>query len=59
MNRLYQNTLQVLQTAELKDRMAKLGAEPMIMTPQQFDAYIRTEIATNAALVSAAAIKVN
>ena len=58
-NRLYQNTLEVLQTAELKDRMAKLGAEPMIMTPQQFDTYIKTEIATNAALVSAAAITVN
>src|SRR5258706_5724314 len=58
-NKLYQITLQVLQTAELKDRMAKLGAESMIMTPQQFDTYIKTEIATNAALVNAAAIKVN
>ena len=39
--------------------MAKLGAEPMIMTPAEFDAYIRYEIASNAALVKAAAIKVN
>jgi tripartite-type tricarboxylate transporter receptor subunit TctC len=58
-NKLYQNTLQVLQTPDMKDRMAKLGAEPMLMTPQQFDTYIKTEIATNAALVNAAAIKVN
>ena len=58
-NQLYQNTLQALQTPDMKDRMAKLGAEPMLMTPQQFDTYIKTEIATNAALVNAAAIKVN
>ena len=39
--------------------MAKLGAEQMVMTPQQFDAYIKQEIALNAELVKAAGIKVN
>jgi tripartite-type tricarboxylate transporter receptor subunit TctC len=57
--KLHQQTLQALQAPDLKERMAKLGAEPMIMTPAQFDAYIRKEIASNAALVKAAAIKVN
>jgi len=58
-NKLYQNTLQALQTPDLRERMAKLGAELMIMTPAEFDAYIRNEIASNAALVKAAAIVVN
>ena len=36
-----------------------MGAEPMPMRPAEFDAYIRNEIATNAALVKVAGIKVN
>jgi tripartite-type tricarboxylate transporter receptor subunit TctC len=39
--------------------MAKLGAEPMLMTPPEFDAYLKKEIAGNAALVKAAGIAVN
>jgi tripartite-type tricarboxylate transporter receptor subunit TctC len=58
-NKLYQNTLQALQSTDLKERMAKIGAEPMLMTPQAFDAYIKKEIAINAALVKAAGITVN
>jgi len=37
--------------------MARLGAEPMDYNPEQFNAYIRDEIAANAALVKAAGIK--
>jgi tripartite-type tricarboxylate transporter receptor subunit TctC len=58
-NTLSQNTRQALQSAELKERTSKMGAEPMPMTPPEFDAYLRNEIATNAALVKAAGIKVN
>ena len=57
--KLYQNTLKALQSPDLKERMAKIGAEPMLMTPQEFDVYIRMEIGTNAALVKAVGIKVN
>jgi tripartite-type tricarboxylate transporter receptor subunit TctC len=56
---LYQHTLKALQAPDLKERMAKIGAEPMLMTPKEFDAYIKMEIGTNAALVKAAGIKVN
>jgi tripartite-type tricarboxylate transporter receptor subunit TctC len=58
-NKLHQNTLQALQTPDLRERMAKLGAELMIMTPAEFDAYNRNEIASNAVLVKAAKIVVN
>ena len=56
---LYQNVVKVLQNADTKERMSKLGAEPMLMTPAEFDAWIRKEIASNAALVKAAGITVN
>jgi tripartite-type tricarboxylate transporter receptor subunit TctC len=58
-NKLHRQTLNALQAPDLRERMAKLGAEPMIMTPGEFDAYIRKEIGSNAALVKAAGIKVN
>ena len=57
--KLHQNTQKALQTPDLAERMAKLGAENMLMTPQAFDAYIKAEIKTNAALVKAAGIQVN
>jgi tripartite-type tricarboxylate transporter receptor subunit TctC len=57
--KLHQSTKQSLQTADLAERMAKLGAEQMLMTPQEFDAYIRAEIKINAVLVKAAGITVN
>ena len=56
---LYQNVVKVLQNPDTKERMGKLGAEPMLMTPVEFDAWIRKEIASNAALVKAAGITVN
>ena len=57
--KLHENTARALQAADMKERMAKIGAEPMVMTPAEFDAYIKKEIAINAALVKAANITVN
>jgi tripartite-type tricarboxylate transporter receptor subunit TctC len=57
--KLHQNTQRALQSPEMKERMAKIGAEPMLMTPSDFDAHIRMEIGANAALVKAAGITIN
>ena len=57
--KLHQNTQRALEAADMKERMAKLGAEPMLMTPPEFDAYIKMEIGANAALVKAAGITIN
>ena len=57
-DRLYRETAKVLQSPDVRERLARLGAEPMDMPPQRFNAYIRDEIAANAALVKAAGIKV-
>jgi tripartite-type tricarboxylate transporter receptor subunit TctC len=43
----------VLQTAEVKQRMADIGLTPMGTTPEQFDAFIRAEIPKWAKVVKA------
>jgi tripartite-type tricarboxylate transporter receptor subunit TctC len=55
--RLYRETAGVLKAPEVREKMARLGAEPMDFTPERFNAYIRDEIAANATLVKAAGIK--
>ncbi|TMH38982.1 MAG: tripartite tricarboxylate transporter substrate binding protein [Betaproteobacteria bacterium] len=57
LNRLYLETAKALRAADVREKMARLGAEPMDYTPERFNAYIREEIAANAALVKAAGIK--
>lgn len=58
-SRLHHEVVAALQSPEVAQRLARLGAEPMTMSPEQFDAYLRDEIAANAALVRAAGIKAN
>jgi tripartite-type tricarboxylate transporter receptor subunit TctC len=43
----------------VRERLPKLGAESMAMTPEQLDALVRDELATNAVLVKAAKISAN
>ena len=57
--RLHHEGSQVLKNAGVQEKLAALGAEPMAMTPEQFDAFLRDEIAMNASLVKAAGIKAN
>ena len=57
--KIHQSTVTTLQAPDTTERMARLGAEQMIMTPREFDAHIKTEIGINATLVKAAKINVN
>ena len=57
-NRLKAEVLKALDTPEVKERFAKLGAEPWTLKPEQFDAYLKDEIKSNAALVKAAGLEV-
>jgi tripartite-type tricarboxylate transporter receptor subunit TctC len=52
-NKLNQEVAKALTMPDVKERMAKLGAESMIMTPEQFDAYIREEFTTLGAVMRA------
>jgi len=46
-----------LEAADVKERMATLGAEPMPMTPAEFDKFVRAEMDDAAKVVKAAGIK--
>ncbi len=48
-----------LQLPDVRDRHAKLGAEPMPMSPEQFDAQMREDLATLGGLLRAAGVKAN
>lgn len=52
-DRLHRETLKALQEPKVRDKLARLGIDPMVMTPTEFDAHLEKEIAVNAALVEA------
>ena len=56
-NRLHSETVKALQAPKVRERIAALFVDPMVMTPNDFDAYVQKEIDLNAALVKAAGIK--
>jgi tripartite-type tricarboxylate transporter receptor subunit TctC len=57
-NRLHDEVEKALATPEVKERFATLGADAWTLKPEQFDAYIRDEIKSNAVLVKAAGLEV-
>ncbi|MFO1323093.1 MAG: tripartite tricarboxylate transporter substrate binding protein [Burkholderiales bacterium] len=48
----------MLATPDVKERLAALGAEPMVMTPAEFRKFMRDEIDDSAKVVKAANIKI-
>lgn len=57
-NRLHDEVVKALATPEVKERFLKLGADAWTLKPEAFDAYIKDEITSNAALVKAAGLQV-
>jgi tripartite-type tricarboxylate transporter receptor subunit TctC len=56
--RIHQETVKGLQDPSVKEKLAKLGVEEMIMTPEDFDARIAKEAPIAMALAKAAGIAV-
>jgi tripartite-type tricarboxylate transporter receptor subunit TctC len=55
--RLHQEIRKVKEDPDVASKLAALGGEPMDMTPEQFDKYMRTLVEMNRALARAAGIK--
>jgi tripartite-type tricarboxylate transporter receptor subunit TctC len=53
-NKLNAEIALILAQPDVKERMAKMGAESMPMKPEQFDAYIKEEFVTLGAVMKAA-----
>ncbi len=56
-NRLNQEVLRIADLREVRDSLSSSGAAPWPLTPEQFDALIRTDSVQQQALVKAAGIK--
>jgi tripartite-type tricarboxylate transporter receptor subunit TctC len=56
---LYQATNKAMALKSVQDKLTALGAEPMAMTPAEWDKFLQAEIAMNSKLVKAAGIKPN
>lgn len=55
-DRMQQEAAKAMDAPNVVTSMKQLGAEKMVMKPAEFDAYIRAQIKTDAALVKAAGI---
>ena len=55
--RLHDEVLKALASPEVKERLARLGADPFTMSPDVFNAYVRTEMQSAARIAKAASLK--
>lgn len=55
--KLNEEAIKALGTPELKERLAKLGADPFAMSPEEFNAYIKSEMEVAARIVKVANLK--
>jgi tripartite-type tricarboxylate transporter receptor subunit TctC len=55
--RLNRETLEALQAPKVRERLAQMGLDAMPMRPEEFQAFVRGQVAMNAALVKRIGIK--
>ena len=55
--RVHEEAVKALADPDIRDRFAKLGAEPWTMDEAAFNAYIRTEVESAARIAKAANLK--
>jgi len=56
-NKISTDVRRALGSQDVKERLARLGNDTMIMTPQEFGAFVRREVADYARIIKAAGIK--
>lgn len=56
-DKLHRETLKALQADKVKEKLATLGVDSMVMTPNEFDELVAREVAINSALVKAIGLK--
>jgi tripartite-type tricarboxylate transporter receptor subunit TctC len=56
-NRLHAETTKALAVAAVQERLAKIGQEPLPMTPAEFEAYFHADVRATAKLMASAGVK--
>ncbi len=51
-NRLHDETTKALAVASVQERLAKIGQEPLVMTPAQFETYFHADVRDTAKLMA-------
>lgn len=59
LGRLHQETRSALENPAVRQKLAKLGIDPMVLTSSAFDKLVREEVAINTKIATAAGIKAN
>jgi tripartite-type tricarboxylate transporter receptor subunit TctC len=59
LEKIHIETAKALQNAALKDKLVKLGVDPMVLTAAEFRKLLEDEVALNARVAKAAGIKAN
>ena len=57
--RLHDDTVKIMQLAEVRDRFDKLGGEPFVLQPEAFDAFLRVQAQAAGIIVKTANIRAN
>jgi tripartite-type tricarboxylate transporter receptor subunit TctC len=55
--RLYEEAAKALASADVREKMAKLGADPFFLSSENFNTFIRTEIESAARIAKAAGLR--
>jgi tripartite-type tricarboxylate transporter receptor subunit TctC len=56
-DKFHGEAMKALQQPVVRDKLEKLGVDPMVQTPAEFSAYVEKQIAADAALAKAAGLK--
>jgi tripartite-type tricarboxylate transporter receptor subunit TctC len=56
---LYRQSAAAVQNASVRERLAKLGVDPMILSAAAFQKLVREEVVTNTRIAAAVGIKAN
>lgn len=59
LDKLYAETLKALQNPAVREKLARLGTDPMILPAPEFDKLVRAEVAINTKIAAAAGVKAN
>jgi tripartite-type tricarboxylate transporter receptor subunit TctC len=57
LNRLNAEIQKALAAPDMQERLAKLGAEPLSMSPEQFDSFLKEEYAVLGEVMRASGVK--
>ena len=59
LDKLYAETRKALQSLAVQEKLARLGADPMILTTSAFEKLVQSEVAINTKIATAAGVKAN